>query len=144
MAPAAKTVLLSAIEKMERKNFPANEALNFPFELRKRNTELLVYLGGGNVVLAYALFNRVGKIALLHKIVVEEEYRRQGIASKMLKGHIDCLSRQGCVSVQLWVDQSREPARKLYQGIGFEEIDCLEDYYAPGRTGIKMKLSLFL
>ena len=142
--PAARTPILSAIEKMEKKNFPSNEAIDFASELKKRNTELLVYLGPDNFVIAYAIFNRVGKIAQLHKILVEEEYRRQGIARKMLKSHVDRLSRQGCVNVQLWVDETREPARKLYQDMGFEEIDCLKDYYSLGRTGIRMKLSLSL
>ena len=140
--PAARITLLSAIEKIEKKNFPTKEALDFASELKKRNTELLVYLGPDSLVIAYAIFNRVGKVALVHKIFVDEQYRRQGIASKMLKGHIYRLSRQGCANVQLWVDETREPARKLYQGMGFEEIDCLKDYYSLGRTGIKMKLSL--
>ena len=142
LSPAIKETLLSSMEMVERKNFPTSEALDFASELKKRNTELLVYFGPEYLVVAYAVFNRVGKTVMLHKIVVREQCRRQGIARKMLKGHIVRLSRTGCVNMQLWVDETREPARKLYQGMGFEEVDHLEDYYSPGRTGIKMELSL--
>ena len=143
VAPAIRTTLIPLIEKAEKKNFPTNEAFDFNTELRKRNSELLVYLDHGNVV-AYAVFNRLGKLALLHKILVLEQYRRQGLASTMLKGQIERLKKQGCLNMQLWVDETREPAKRLYQSLGFEEIDCLKDYYSLGRTAIKLKLRLSL
>ena len=142
MTPTTRTALLLLVEKAEKKNFPANEALDFNAELKKRNTELLVYLGDGSILVAYAVFNRLGKVTLFHKILVLEQYRRQGIAHKMLNGHLERLRRQGCTHVQLWVDETREPAREVYQSLGFEEVDRIKDYYSSGRTGIKMKLSL--
>ena len=47
-----------------------------------------------------------------------------------------------CESVYLWVDEARNPAQCLYQDRGYQEIDRVENYYGPGRTGLKMVLHL--
>ena len=55
---------------------------------------------------------------------------------------IEKLRRQNCEQLWLWVDEMRVPARRLYEGLGFSDENRLTDYYAPGRVGVRMVLSL--
>lgn len=140
--------ILHQVEKIERKIFPRSEAMDFKKELQKRNFELIVVVDdvlrtAQPVLVGYVAFTRMKGTALLHKVCILEKYRRQGIATKALQMHFGKLSAQGCRTVQLWVDILREPAKHLYCKLGFTEVQVVEDYYAPGRSGVKMELQLF-
>ena len=141
--------LLNEVKQAEKKNFPRSEAFDFDTELKKRNTELIaiIDIGGGasgkhHVLLGYLVCTRLPKIAMLSKMCVLEEQRRRGIARRMLGDLIARLQCQGCLSIQLWVDEARTPAHSLYQSLGFVEVDRVQDYYSPGRTGVKKRLNL--
>ncbi|MCJ1299274.1 hypothetical protein MMC08_002066 [Hypocenomyce scalaris] len=148
-APADKHKALAEVIRAEKKAFPKNEAFDFDRELRKRNTELICLLDVANadeadILAAYLVHVRIQRTTLLHKICVLKKYRRQGLARKMLRKLRDELKPQGCQEIQLWVDEARKPARSLYANTGFEAVDRVDDYYAPGRTGVKMTLRLQL
>lgn len=137
--------LLTVIKQVERKTFPTNEALDFDQEIKKRNTTLILGIIATDRIaepVAYLVYVRMGKLALLHKICVVETHRRQGVARAMLTNLCDQLANHGCEIIQLWVDQHRDPARRLYSDLGFEEVQRLEDYYGLGRIGIRMVLAL--
>ena len=139
--------LLKGVSKAERKTFPRNEAMAFESELRKPNFELILIVKdmvGKNlpVLVAYVAISRTKGKALLHKVCVLEEFRRQGIAIRVLQMQIEKLKAQGCEIIQLWVDVHREPANHLYCQLGFVEVHIVEDYYAPSRVGMKMELCL--
>lgn len=140
--------ILAQISRVEKKAFPANEAFRFGEELwrKKPNTRVLyatrVTPGATSPVIAYAVYVRQKGAALLHKICVVESHRRQGVGMQLLD-HIRCrLQKEGCQYIQLWVDKARDSARSLYIRSGFEAREEIPDYYAPGRTGIKMVLGL--
>ena len=139
--------ILDQVGKTERKTFPRSEAMEFENELQKRNFELIVIVDDAlqtahPALVGYVAFTRVKGTALLHKVCVLERYRCQGIASKALQMHFQKLSAQGCRTVQLWVDMLRKPGKQLYCKLGFAEVQVVEDYYAAGRTGVKMELQL--
>ena len=149
MPAVDKHKVLAQVVRAEKKAFPKNEIFDFDRELRKRNTELICLLDtanadGTNSVAAYLVYVRIQRTTLLHKICVLEKHRRQGLARKLLQKLQDELKAQGCEEIQLWVDEARKPARFLYSNTGFEEVDRVQSYYAPGRTGIKMALKLQL
>ncbi|MCJ1389246.1 hypothetical protein MMC18_002102 [Xylographa bjoerkii] len=138
--------LMDRIQKAERKTFPKGESLDFKQELRKTNTELMVVLfdvDDKKSLAAYMLYARLHKITLLHKVCVLENYRRQGLARNLLSRLRERLQCQGCEKLQLWVDEARQPARGLYESLGFEIVTRAEDYYSPGRTGLKMVLEIY-
>ncbi|KKZ61448.1 hypothetical protein EMCG_03930 [[Emmonsia] crescens] len=96
-------------------------------------------------IIAYALYVRQKSTALLHKICVAEPFRGQGVGKQLLAYVIEQQLRQqerGCLAVQLWVDEKREAARRLYGSCGFMEVEGVEDYYGPGRNGVRMVLGL--
>ncbi|OJJ49564.1 hypothetical protein ASPZODRAFT_975132 [Penicilliopsis zonata CBS 506.65] len=141
--------ILGQIARVEKKTFPGNEAMAFGEELwrKKPNTRVLyatssTAASAGAPLVAYAVYVRQKGVALLHKVCVVEAYRRQGIGRELIAYIGQRLRKEGCQYIQLWVDQAREPARALYARAGFEEREVVDDYYAPGRTGIKMVLDL--
>ena len=140
--------IFAQVDKAERKTFPRNEVMAFGNELQKNNFELIVIVDDvlrtvQPVLVGYVAFTRMKGVALLHKVCILDKYRRQGIASKTLQMHFEKLSAQGCRTVQLWVDMLREPAKHLYCKLGYVKVQVVEDYYAPGRSGVKMELQLF-
>ncbi|KAL4888413.1 acyl-CoA N-acyltransferase [Aspergillus ambiguus] len=142
--------LLAQISRIERKTFPTNEAFAFGEELwRKKPNTKVVYVttssatsGPRSPVIAYAVYVRQKGAALLHKVCVVEAYRRQGVGMELMNHIRQRLQKEGCQYIQLWVDQARDAARSLYARNGFEEREAIPDYYAPGRTGIRMILDL--
>ena len=141
--------ILVQISRVEKKTFPANEAFAFGEELwrKKPNTRVLYSTRVADNstredLVAYAVYVRQKGVALLHKVCVIEAYRRQGVGQQLMSFIQERLRKEGCQYIQLWVDQAREPARALYRRCGFEEREVIPDYYAPGRTGIRMVLDL--
>ena len=141
--------ILEQIARVEKKTFPTNEAFSFDQELwkKKPNTRVLYVTctseaGTRPALIAYAVYVRQKGVALLHKVCVVEAFRRQGIGQRLIDYIRLRLQREGCQYIQLWVDKAREPARALYTGNGYKEREEIPDYYAPGRTGIRMVLDL--
>lgn len=144
---AAKDELIHQVQHVEKKTFPRREALDFSAELQKRNTDLVIIVDDAEgftpakpKMVAYMVFVhlKAGNVVLLHKICVDGEYRRRGIAKFVLEAQAERLKKQGCTKIQLWVDEGNVPARALYNVLGLEEVSTVNDYYAAGRNGIQM------
>ena len=149
--PVSKQAVLPQIERAEKKNFARHEAFDFHLELNKRNVDLVIILKDGGIspretptVAAYSVFvhSKPGSFVMLHKICVLEDFRRQGIAKKILATQTEKYASRGCFKIQLWVDEQNMPARSLYESAGFQETNKVDDYYAWGRTGLQMSLDL--
>lgn len=126
--------ILDQIKHTEKKTFPHNEAFDFDLELKKRNTELIVIVDDSEsssspMLAAYAVYAHTQKLTMLHKLCVLENFRRRGIARRLLLFQHRKLLRRGCSNVQLWVDEERIPASQLYSSIGFVKVGRLENYY---------------
>ena len=147
--PESKALsILSQISRIEKKTFPTNEAFPFTPDLWKKKPNTRVFYASpsssssSSTVIAYAVYVRQRGVALLHKICVAQPYRRRGIG-KLLMLHIrQCLQREGCQCIQLWVDKDRVIARALYLQCGFQEREEVADYYSEGRHGIRMVMEL--
>jgi len=142
--------VIDQIEQAEKKSFAQHEAFDFHNELKKRNLELVVIIDDARdsasrpTLVAYMVFTymKPGSTVMLHKVCVREQFRRQGIAKDVLAAQVKRLKKQGTAKVQLWVDDNNIAARRLYNCIGFEEVSRFSDYYAVGRVGVQMALSL--
>ncbi|KAL2221372.1 acetyltransferase, GNAT family [Thermoascus aurantiacus ATCC 26904] len=142
--------ILARIARVERKTFPSNEVFDFSADLwRKKPNTRVIYATGAppstgapSPLVAYAVYVRLKGAALLHKVCVVESFRGRGVGKKLMDYIRQRLQREGCQYIQLWVDKARAPARALYTRSGFEEREEVDDYYAPGRTGIRMVLNL--
>ena len=68
-------------------------------------------------IIATMQFARKGKVAFINHVVVDQEFRRQGLAVEILR---DCFDRNADIrQVILWVEENNLPAESLYTKFGF-------------------------
>ena len=108
--------------------------LSFAGELACRNALNTIVKsstnGTGERVVAYAFFRRVADELHLLKIAVSPSWRRQGIATWLLKRSMAANAQEGANSVHLEVRPSNNPAIELYLKLGFKVVGRRQDYYA--------------
>ena len=80
-------------------------------------------------VIGYISFSIAIDEAELIKIVVDNGYRRQGIAADLIKDSIDELKNRGVKIIFLEVRVDNTPAKKLYEKTGFIKYYTREKYY---------------
>ena len=88
----------------------------------------------GDQVLAYGIMSVGGGEAHILTIVVDEEYRRNGLGRRMLRHLISLARQRGVDGIFLEVRPSNEGAIRLYHSLGFSEIGIRKDYY-PSEDG---------
>lgn len=62
-------------------------------------------------------------------IATHPDYRRQGIATRLILGLVDALEKRGSHSLMLEVRASNETAISIYRKLGFYEVGCRKNYY---------------
>lgn len=78
---------------------------------------------------SYALGRVVADEAELLKICVLGDYRRQGIAEKLLSELLTKMHEKGAAACYLEVRSRNLPAISLYKRLGFAEIGLRRNYY---------------
>ena len=94
--------------------------------LNSISTKLFVALVEHNIVGTYTLvIFRIptGATARIEDVVVEEKWRGKGIGKKMMKHAIELVKKEGIFKIELTSHHSRIEANKLYQSLGFEQIE---------------------
>lgn len=89
-------------------------------------------------VLAYAVFSLPAEQAHLVTFAVRSDYRRQGMASYLLRQILAFVMRAEGDSVILEVRKSNAPAVALYQKLGFLVIRTQPRFYPDGEDGFVM------
>lgn len=78
---------------------------------------------------AYAQSVRAADEADIARICVEEEFRGQGIATRLLEELIKQSEKAGAAKFFLEVRESNQAARNLYEHIGFTQAGVRRKYY---------------
>jgi len=125
---------IKAIKEIDDKSFlvPYSCAV---WERESRNslsrTLVLVDEGvdGAASVRGYLNFWIILDEAEIHRIAVKEEYRRSGVAGRLLKEMFEILENMGTMTVHLEVRQSNHDAIKLYEKFGFMIKGRRRGYY---------------
>lgn len=96
-----------------------------------------------DTVVGFAGIMIVADEAELLNIAVSSNYRRYGIAKRLLE-HLFTLARQqGAYRMLLEVRKSNEGARALYEQMGFSKLGIRKNYYSgPTEDAIIMECSL--
>jgi ribosomal protein S18 acetylase RimI-like enzyme len=142
--PKDRASLADKVARLERKVFPAIEHFNYDVELKKKNIGLLLAFkkGDTNTLVAYLVYQRMKRLAWLHKLCVAEQEREKGLGKALIHSLRRHMERGGCTTIHLWVDESRKPARALYESCGFQPTEHRPDYYGRGRAALEMQLPL--
>ncbi len=76
-------------------------------------------------------------------VAVHPDFRRQGIAEALVQGLMVALKEKGNDSLALEVRASNEPAKRLYEKLGFQQVGCRKNYYRnPREDGLILKIAL--
>ncbi|KAL6166139.1 hypothetical protein ACJQWK_07499 [Exserohilum turcicum] len=142
--PKLRPALADKVAKLEKKIFPAIEHFNYDVELKKKNTGLLLVFKEDDAekLVAYLVYQRMKRLAWLHKLCVVEQERGKGIAKALIHSFRASMEKGGCDTIFLWVDESRQPARALYTACGFQQSERRPHYYGPGRNALKLELAI--
>jgi [ribosomal protein S18]-alanine N-acetyltransferase len=87
----------------------------------------------GRRVVAYAAVWMVVDQAELGDIAVAAEWRRRGIARRLIDTVLEHVGRRGVREIFLEVRPSNHEARRLYERYGFEAIGRRKNYYSSPR-----------
>lgn len=91
-------------------------------------------------IVGYIIYSMICEDADLLRIAVLPEYRRCGIAQRLIAYMMYDCKEHNIQNIFLEVRRSNEAARSLYARMGFEQISVRNNYYSnPVEDGIVMK-----
>lgn len=110
-------------------------------ELSSQNSHFICAKLGDKIV-GFAGIKIVLDVADIMNIAVKSDYRRQGIATLLLKHIINNCIKNGIQTINLEVNEENFSAIALYKTFGFEECGRRENYYDNKYDAILMKKEL--
>ena len=92
----------------------------------------------GNIA-AFILCTYTPPEGYVSTIDVHPDYRRLGLASRMLAIAEDAVREMGAARIILQVEVNNEPAKTLYRKLGYRIVRHLPEYYEDGCDGYLMR-----
>lgn len=80
-------------------------------------------------IVAYIIGRKISPEGEIYRIATHPEYRRRGIAYRLLDYAVKCERGAGVENIFLEVRERNLPARKLYTAYGFKECGMRKNYY---------------
>ncbi len=93
-------------------------------------------------LVGYAGLMVSGRDADVQTVAVDDAVRRTGIGRHLVQALLHDARARGCTVVMLEVAAGNEPARHLYDSLGFAEVGRRRDYYAPGADALVLRRRL--
>jgi ribosomal-protein-alanine N-acetyltransferase len=126
---------LSAIEEIERASYPTPWSRSmFAGELAKPSSICLGALDAETGALAgYLIISRYVDAWHVMNLAVADDYRRRGIATRMMERLFELTAGDGRRGYTLEVRISNDAAIKLYESLGFRARGIRRGYYTDNR-----------
>jgi [ribosomal protein S18]-alanine N-acetyltransferase len=127
---------LAAIERIERRAYPTPWSRSmFAGELAKTSSICLgaVDADTGERLVAYLIISRYADAWHVMNVAVHEDYREQGIATKLLNRLFELTAGDGRRGYTLEVRVSNSGAIRLYEKLGFVPRGIRRGYYTDNR-----------
>lgn len=130
---------IDALVEVEEQCFNSGYAKStFEKELENKIAMYLVARIEDKIVGYAGLWNICGGAEIID-VAVHKEFRRQGIAKKLLLEMIKQCKSQGVFEINLEVRKSNTPAIELYKKLGFVENGLRKRYYENTEDAILMQ-----
>lgn len=100
----------------------------FEHMLSERNT-LVHRLKKGRKIIGFSVSRMAADEAEILSIAVTPAHRGQGFSNRLLLTHLGHLAGRGVRTVFLEVEENNQPARRLYERMGFVVVGRRENYY---------------
>jgi ribosomal-protein-alanine N-acetyltransferase len=88
-----------------------------------------IYNIASKKMLGFILSRKAADEAEILSIAIKSKYRGRGMASTLLKEHINDLQNLGIIRLFLEVDKNNQPALRLYEKVGFFQVGERQSYY---------------
>ena len=133
---------IPAVAGLERENFSLPWSENvLTSELSNPLSLWLVALDEDKVV-GYVGAQIVPDEADMMNVAVHPDYRRRGVARMLVGSLVEALIKRGSHRLTLEVRASNEPAKRLYETLGFSQVGLRRNYYrAPREDALILQLS---
>lgn len=96
----------------------------------------------GNVTLFPAPFPaELGRVFVVANVAVHPEYRRRGLARRLMDASMDAIRQGGGSAAILQVDADNEPARQLYLRLGYRSERVWHTWYRTSRQAAPYPLA---
>lgn len=100
------------------------------FEQMLREPSTLVHrLRLGGKVIGFAASRMAADEAEVLSIALDERHRGRGLSRNLLLTHLGHLAGRGVRTIFLEVEENNQPARRLYERLGFTVVGRRERYY---------------
>jgi ribosomal-protein-alanine acetyltransferase len=136
---------LDILHEIERESFSENA---FPKSFLKYlivqhgSTFLKAKINDEIVGCIAGLPHKPNGISRIYTLEVKPEFRRKGIASKLLQTLENEFKKRGATLSILEVEVDNTAALNLYQKFGYKTVGILKDYYGKNRNGFEMTKKL--
>ena len=130
---------------MEKSIYPESpwSAAQFREELAGvPKTRRYIVANDGATIVGYAGIALAGEVADIHTLTVIPEFRRQGIATSMLRDLEAWAESKGVEAVMLEMREGNNEAQPLYEKAGYHAISRRDNYYAKGIHAVIMRKEL--
>ncbi|EDU47256.1 acetyltransferase [Pyrenophora tritici-repentis Pt-1C-BFP] len=99
--PKNRAAIAEKVAKLEKKVFPAIEHFNYDVELKKKNIGLLLVFkeSDADTLAAYLVYQRMKRIAWLHKLCVVEQEREKGLGKSLIHSLRRHMEKGGCHTI---------------------------------------------
>jgi len=126
---------LSAIEEIERSSYPTPWSRSmFAGELAKPSSICLGAVDAeANRLVGYLIISRYVDAWHVMNIAIADDYRRKGIATRLMESLFETTSGDGRRGYTLAVPVSNVAAIRLYDGLRFNAPGVRRGYYADHR-----------
>lgn len=111
------------------------------YELHNNPVNVILVLVDDDKIIGFNNYMITFNSATISQIAISKDYRRQGLAKRLLKEMEDTFIKEGddmVETVTLEVRQSNEAALSLYKNDGYEVITTKRHYYKDGEDAIYM------
>ena len=88
------------------------------------------------------LTNSMWASVRLYSIAVDTVFQGRGFVKLLLTDFTEKVRKRGYSYIKLEVAE-HNPARHLYEKLGYKQVDTIEDYYADGSAAQVMRLDLY-
>ena len=134
---------LDAVAALERQCFSDP----WPRELLSRQLRsgrhVLLSAVWDDAVAGYAGFEYVLDEGYIGNVAVSADYRRRGLGRKLVETMLECARQRELAFLTLEVRAGNEPARGLYEAMGFQTVGVRKNYYEkPTEDAILMTVFL--
>lgn len=96
----------------------------------------------GARIAGYSIASLTRGGAEIASMAVLPKYRREGVATALLKTTIQKVRRAGARAVWLMVRRQNEQAIRLYRKLGFVRVGTVPNYYEADSPGWRMRINL--